>query len=537
MPSAVKRDGWIFAVAAAMLVLGVFVEAWVTDDALIAFRYADHIAAGHGPVFNPGERVEGFSSPFFVALLVPAAFMDADLFVVSQVFGALAALVEVGVLFWFVRECVDSSWAALAASLLFATDRVVVVWSTGGLETATFGALVLATFCLSWRPLGRPWWVAAVLVAVATCRPEGVVFSGLGLLQLAWAEHRRGHSLRPVATCAATVFAVLAALVAIRFAYYGVPLPNTYYAKMGGLSVIGFGQEYVASFVEHLGWSSIHLIAWVPVAVAGIWSARETPYLASLGWVAAGLVVVGIMGGDYMNDFRLLRPYMGLIYLSIGVALAGRSTSQLAAILAVFAVSHGARRIDPTAVFHDAPPPEDHKRILTVTKGTWNEFREALERLAEPGDALLVDWAGYRGYGHPYRTIDSTGLVSTHLDRDFYLRATIGESGLREAVPGHARWPEVAFMQEQGFAFIFPKVNAMPPSAPEIHDGAPARHQGYPFVHVTVPLENGRFFRFFTTMGVEEVLDRGRRRQVGLCVREPWQEMVCQRGVTDEAGR
>src|SRR5206468_3306773 len=41
------------------------------DDAFINFRYAANLAAGLGPVFNPGERVEGYTAPAWV-LLLPA---------------------------------------------------------------------------------------------------------------------------------------------------------------------------------------------------------------------------------------------------------------------------------------------------------------------------------------------------------------------------------------------------------------------------------------------------------------------------------
>src|SRR5438552_3795965 len=39
------------------------------DDAHISLRYAMNLAAGHGLVFNPGERVFGASTPLYVLLL------------------------------------------------------------------------------------------------------------------------------------------------------------------------------------------------------------------------------------------------------------------------------------------------------------------------------------------------------------------------------------------------------------------------------------------------------------------------------------
>ena len=51
--------------AAVVAVLGVLLaHAWsyrtfLADDALISLRYSKQLLAGHGLVWNPGERVEG----------------------------------------------------------------------------------------------------------------------------------------------------------------------------------------------------------------------------------------------------------------------------------------------------------------------------------------------------------------------------------------------------------------------------------------------------------------------------------------------
>ena len=65
---------WMLAAAGLVLVLVAHVAYRSTpwfpaDDAYISFRYADNWASGEGPVFNPGERVEGYSNFLFVLLL------------------------------------------------------------------------------------------------------------------------------------------------------------------------------------------------------------------------------------------------------------------------------------------------------------------------------------------------------------------------------------------------------------------------------------------------------------------------------------
>jgi len=48
---------------ALLLLTAYSVFAQTVDDPFITFRYARNLLAGLGPVFNPGEHVEGFTSP------------------------------------------------------------------------------------------------------------------------------------------------------------------------------------------------------------------------------------------------------------------------------------------------------------------------------------------------------------------------------------------------------------------------------------------------------------------------------------------
>ena len=45
------------------------------DDAYITFRYVDNWVRGHGLVFNPGERVMGYSNFLWVVVLYPFALL------------------------------------------------------------------------------------------------------------------------------------------------------------------------------------------------------------------------------------------------------------------------------------------------------------------------------------------------------------------------------------------------------------------------------------------------------------------------------
>ena len=63
-----------FRVSALVLILtlfafGVYQNYFLGDDCFISFRYARHLVAGEGLVWNPGERVEGYTNFLWVLLM------------------------------------------------------------------------------------------------------------------------------------------------------------------------------------------------------------------------------------------------------------------------------------------------------------------------------------------------------------------------------------------------------------------------------------------------------------------------------------
>jgi hypothetical protein len=68
---------------------------FIADDAYITLRYAQHWLAGLGPVWNPGERVEGYTSFLMLALVTALGSLGLDLVVAARLvdFVSLGALV------------------------------------------------------------------------------------------------------------------------------------------------------------------------------------------------------------------------------------------------------------------------------------------------------------------------------------------------------------------------------------------------------------------------------------------------------------
>ena len=67
------RRGLLVAIAAAAAVhAATFLGSGPTDDDFITYRYARHLVEGLGPVFEPGERVEGYTTPGWMLAIAAA---------------------------------------------------------------------------------------------------------------------------------------------------------------------------------------------------------------------------------------------------------------------------------------------------------------------------------------------------------------------------------------------------------------------------------------------------------------------------------
>ena len=103
----------------AFLVLQGVLGAGPVDDMFIFARYAENLAAGHGLVFNPGERVEGYSSPLWVSILGAAAALRLDVVTAAPTLSALFAVATVILVSWQASRCslaVRACWPSYPGS-------------------------------------------------------------------------------------------------------------------------------------------------------------------------------------------------------------------------------------------------------------------------------------------------------------------------------------------------------------------------------------------------------------------------------------
>lgn len=204
-----------------------------SDDAFISFRYARNFAHGLGLVFNPGEYVEGYSNLLHVLLVSPSAYLgDGFMYPVALAINLFFAAAALCVFFRFAADELGPRRARVAA-YAFALSPLIWLWVASAMETPLilFGqiwAWVSVERIVRHKPGALGPLCAAVMLLVYS-RADGFVTPVFLTTYLALRAR-----FREAAILLGVLGASMAALVSFRMAYYGYPLPNTYYAKVAG---------------------------------------------------------------------------------------------------------------------------------------------------------------------------------------------------------------------------------------------------------------------------------------------------------------
>lgn len=284
-----------------------FLQPFYIEDSAITYAFSRHLVEGDGLAgYQGGERVEGYSNATWTFLMAAAHAVGLPMWTAAKLFGAVFGVATLPLIYRITRRAMPdlAPELALVAPALLAASVQYVLWAAAGLENSLLCFLLAAGMA---RLLGefsaldrgeRPVpWSALLFVLLAMTRPEGVaygVFAGVAMVLDGLRARRIGHMLRWVAA----FFVPFVAYHAWRYSYFGWPLPNTYYAKLGtGKSFkpfnwTGGGWKYVQGwFVDH------GVVYLMPLAIMGLTGLRSWARWVGVAVVAWLSVVVLWDGG------------------------------------------------------------------------------------------------------------------------------------------------------------------------------------------------------------------------------------------------
>ncbi|GAA1396057.1 hypothetical protein GCM10009613_46650 [Pseudonocardia kongjuensis] len=473
---AARVAAWAVAVGIPTVVLACHMALygrWLVDDAGITFAYARSIAAGAGPVLQPGAvPVEGWSNPSWLALLVLAS--AAGLFdsgswsgvsdlVLFPKAAALACGAGVAVAFHLIaREIVPGRWRAAVVSAvagaLVAAVPSYAVWMASGLENPL---LVLVTSVLAAtlvRAVARDR-LAAPGVAVtagllaataALTRPDGLVYA-VAYPLVALLLLRRG-TLRRVAaaaTLSVVAFAVpYGAYLAWRLATFGLWVPNTAVAKaqeLPGLSVL----DRPVELVPVVGWLPVSLAVGA-LGAAFLRPGRHRPLLAVLlVLLALALGAYAVLEPDWMGLQRFATPVWALGGLAgvlaaerMAGALTGRGRTVAALLVAATLVLSASSWWHIARGFRNGPTVP----LCAIAVGMGAAPNAFGDILGVRSGRIATPDVGGTALTSRYEVVDLAGLVSAplarfHADGDMAgLRDHLLDEVRPEFIEVHGNW-------------------------------------------------------------------------------------------------
>lgn len=217
---------WIVAVLG-ILIFQALPGLRILDDAFITYRYARNIVSGMGYVYNPGEFVQGTTTPLFTLILVLFSFFVGSerIPIISFCIALVSDILNVWLLFRVGKFITKQKLVAFLMAIVFLLQPLRINVAEGGMETSLFILVMLAMY--DFYILEKNQTLAAIFGGLLILiRPDGVLAVLPVLIHLWWKN--RQSALKP------TIIGVLILAPWYVWAtlYFGNPFPFSIFAKM-----------------------------------------------------------------------------------------------------------------------------------------------------------------------------------------------------------------------------------------------------------------------------------------------------------------
>jgi arabinofuranosyltransferase len=298
---------WLFAISLALFTLLYSVRyidfsVHPFEDAAMLMRYAQHLAQGHGIVWNIGEKPLDGATDFLFMVLLAALTRGGMLLEVSVRFmGIISHILTVVLVYVAIRKLHGSArWMGLFSAAYLAMGPAL------GCIAYFFGAPFFALFS------SVTWYLANKLLKdydshVASCmfslsglilglvRPEGVFLALFMLLSVLYMNGLTRS--RKVVLWFGGVFSLIGGFYLFwRWGYFGYPFPNPFYKKGGGYL-------YLSSFKTSVKNVIYLCLPFILAFVAGFRSSKIAKRTVFSLIPVVGFTTIWILLSGEMNFF------------------------------------------------------------------------------------------------------------------------------------------------------------------------------------------------------------------------------------------
>ena len=229
------------------------------EDALISFRYAEHIADGKGFVYNENERVLGTTTPLWTLLLSAVKISGAsDLITASAIISIVLDAMTIFLILTLLCTLANE-FTALIGVVLFISSPDIIPLSVSGMETS----LLLFSMALTiYGYVNKNYCFAVGLALTVLTRLDGLLFAGILSLYSLVSDRRWTAKQLTIAS------SMMLPWLLFSFFYFGDVIPQSIHAKFAtyhlGISTSSapFLRQFTPFLEEHV-WKSIRANTWV----------------------------------------------------------------------------------------------------------------------------------------------------------------------------------------------------------------------------------------------------------------------------------
>ncbi|MEW6536319.1 MAG: hypothetical protein AB1454_11970 [Candidatus Auribacterota bacterium] len=404
---------WSAVILCSMAAMFYVFRSWFLDDVYISMRYARNWINGIGLVFNPGEKVEGYTNFLWVCLMALAYWVGTPMELTARLISIVSYLIVFAGLYIMLIKKLHLPITILYLALLaFVLDGDYIAWANSGMETTLFTVLVTVSSLLylhsrSNHPIFTLFAGTGFILAALT-RPEGILWYGTtGLFVLINVILKKdSHALTKLLLYSIPFAVIFIPYITFRYNYYGYPVPNTFYAKVGWS---------IAQPIRGLKYSAAYLLnRWfvlIPSLIYG-WRHRNSHavrYFFTLGTIY-WLYVISV-GGDIFPGYRFFVPLLPVLYAALFLFLDSCRnfpyrntliTAALICILSILAVQMYIRD-DYRNLYKDKVSP------VGKTIGIW------MRKNLPSNTVIALNAVGAIPYFSRLKTIDMLGLTDPYL--------------------------------------------------------------------------------------------------------------------------
>ena len=289
-----------------LYVLIVVISAWLSDDAYITFRTVDNFINGFGLTWNVSERVQAYTHPLWMFILSAFYFITREIYFTSITISILISIGAVLLLFYKLPNSITNT---IFISLILIFSKAFIDYSTSGLENPLTHLLIVVFFILYFNDEGggKKLFKLSLIASLAVLNRMDIILIFLpALLVIYFREVNKWKGL----LIAIAGFSPFILWEIFSLFYYGLPFPNTAYAKLNtGISQIelvqqGFHYLLYAFYLDPL--TPVVLLAGLIIPLVS----KNKPVLPLTIGIALYMIYMINIGGDFMGGRFFSAPFL-----------------------------------------------------------------------------------------------------------------------------------------------------------------------------------------------------------------------------------